>query len=417
MFRSVIPAILAVALTACGGGGGNQSAAPSNVFELSSPLLGDSSKHRSAILDFRFDQSDLNQQGFEVNSFHAVKPIVDQIKATGFDTLTFQTNIPIDPATGQLVFFDPNPSHYNRDKRLPKDFWPLVRYAKQKGLKVAVKAEPVNYVNDETISDLSYARFFTPTFVANFFNSLLTYQRELGLLAQQNGVDIFYVGYQNIGLDSAAYESNWTAVVTNLRQVFSGKLIYTTCYRCINNVVWNKVDIIGLEFNPDLSSVPVYDSRQILSMYNNPVMFDGRSSITLIKDLARQYSKPILLDGVRIHLADIAVSTRSDYWDNNNLPSGSSQNLNYDLARARYVALFELISGALNNTVSGVAIGEYAPWLEANWIQQPTNSVGTMFYQYQQGAGSVYKNTFVETLLSGYLLKAWNYCVLCVANP
>ena len=63
MFRSVIPAVLAVALTACGGGGGggggSTSVSPAPSVQLASPMLGNASKHRSAIVDLRFDQSTL----------------------------------------------------------------------------------------------------------------------------------------------------------------------------------------------------------------------------------------------------------------------------------------------------------------------------------------------------------------------
>ena len=152
MFRSVIPAVLAVALTACGGGGGETATTtPAPSIQSASPMLGDMSRHRSAIVDLRFDQSDQTQQGYAVTSFQAVSPMIDHIKSVGFDTVTMQTNIPIDPNTGQLVFYDPDVTHSNRDKRLPKDFWPLVRYAKQQGLKVALDAQPVNYINDNQI--------------------------------------------------------------------------------------------------------------------------------------------------------------------------------------------------------------------------------------------------------------------------
>ena len=118
---------------------------------------------------------------------------------------------------------------------------------------------------------------------------------------------------------------------------------------------------------------------------------------------------------MRIQPADTGVGPRSDLWDYNFGPTGSNQTLNYDLARARYIALFELVNTQIGKHVLGITLSEYTPWLEASWITG-NSSNSAVWYQYKLGSGSLYNNSVLESVISNYLLKTWNYCVYCVAS-
>lgn len=152
MWKLVIYTVL-VALTGCGGGSADPSQNNPSGQILTSQIakVADSecvvkpirkpNTYRSAVLDMRFDQPDFNNQGMLVNSYHAVTLYIDKINCVGFDTVVFQTNTPIDTVTGALMLYDPDASHYNRNKSIPQDFWPLVDYAKKKGLTVFIKLD------------------------------------------------------------------------------------------------------------------------------------------------------------------------------------------------------------------------------------------------------------------------------------
>jgi hypothetical protein len=157
-------------LTGCGGGGGDgggatavPTSAPDSIVVVV-PLGGpakppscvvkpalDADKYRSAIMDMRFEQVDYTADGKLVDGYDAVSRVIDKIDCVGFNTIVFQTNIPIDVKTGNLELYDSSPVAYNRDKNLPKDFWRLVKYSKDRGLKVFIKAIPVNHINDVNI--------------------------------------------------------------------------------------------------------------------------------------------------------------------------------------------------------------------------------------------------------------------------
>ena len=142
-------------LTGCGGGGGGDTAVatstPDPIVWVPAPVspstavvatpattpakspncvvkpTGDTDKYRSAIMDMRFEQPmDFTADGKPVAGYEAVTRVIDKIDCVGFDTIVFQTNIPIDTATGKLELYDSRPGAWNPDKNIPKDFWRLV---------------------------------------------------------------------------------------------------------------------------------------------------------------------------------------------------------------------------------------------------------------------------------------------------
>lgn len=366
-------------------------------------------KYRSAVMDMRFDQgNDTNLQGYLVNSVKAVAPIIDKIDCVGFDTLIFQTNIPLDPVTGDLVMYDPDPTHYNRDKHLPADFWPLVKYAKSKGLRVFVKAIPVRYDNDTNLCPACFNNSVTPAFADKFFASLTQYETFLATQAQAYNVDGFYVGVLNIGLDNDQYSTNWSRLITQIRSVFTGKLIYLSCYQC-TNTVWSKVDLVGLMTTDVISSTNATSLPQLL---NAPTV---NELVNFVKTNFAQYQKPIMLDEISIN----ATGNSMDVWNllQNNLTAAGSQfngaRPNYPLQGIEISAMFELAAGPLSNNVSALAFREYMPWVESSWIQNPqTNPYGISYSVWEKLGISLYHNDAAQAKLSQYLQQPWGYRTL-----
>ena len=108
-------------LGGCGGGVGISSTPPvtppvTTTSCVVKPAIG-SDKYRSAIVDMRFEQpNDFTADGKLVNSYEAVASVINKIDCVGFDTVVFQTNIPIDIATGKLELYDSRPGAFNPDK-------------------------------------------------------------------------------------------------------------------------------------------------------------------------------------------------------------------------------------------------------------------------------------------------------------
>lgn len=361
-------------------------------------------KYRSAIMDMRFDQlTDLTAEGLMVSSYRAVVPIIDKINCVGFDTVVFQTNIPIDIATGNIQLYDANPVGANRDKSLPKDFWPLVEYAKSKGLRVFVKAIPVNYVSDNVIGIgfTNPALALPSTFsTSQFFKSIESYEVQLATQAEKYKVDGFYVGSTNVGLDDNPYSANWDQVISSIKSVYTGKLIYESCDRC-NNVVWKKVDLVAVGIGDAIAGISGDSIAQIL---NDNI---ANRLIVNIQNIAIRYQKPILLDAVVVG----ATGKADDLWGmlNSNQLTYTNVQPNYNLQAIKISAVFELMGARLNNTVNGVQWSEYMPWVRATWILNPRTTQQWNWHCTMLYGVSLYENESAQAKISDYLKRPWGY--------
>ena len=417
MKHIVAVSVLSLILSACGGGGGgggeapttgtNRSTIPSDpavvtTVTTNTPVLTNcitkpalaAGTYRVAPVDMRFDQpTDFNSLGQLVAGYDNVSTVINKINCVGYDTIVFTTNIPMDPATGNLVLYDPNPADYNRNKAPPQDLWRLVTYAKGLGLRVFIQAIPVNYTTDDPICPIcsnNTSVTLTPTFAANFFNTLNTYGKQLAQSAQSVGADGFYVGSLQLGLDSSTYNSQWDTVISTYRSVFSGKLLYAACYQC-TNVIWNKVDIVDLGVN-----FPTTTTATTLQQ----LVVDYSKTDIASKVLANSatYKKPIILSGLSVNAAETAV----DPW--NTLMAGGSFGAaapNYSLQSMKLAAELELISIKLNGAVSGEVIGNYLPWTNATWIENGTYNV--QWHTWLSLGDDTYHNQAYQDTISSYL--------------
>jgi hypothetical protein len=398
---------LVLFLTGCGGGGGAVApVVPPMVVPVSScvvkPAIG-SDKYRSAIVDMRFEQpNDFTADGKPVNSYEAVASVINKIDCVGFDTVVFQTNIPIDIATGKLELYDSRPGAFNPDKNIPKDLWRLVEYAKNKGLKVFVKAIPVNHTNDVVICPgCTGTEFALPsTFsTANFFNTLFSYETTLAREAEKYKVDGFYVGVMNLGLDTAQYDADWDRVIAQVKSVYKGKLIYEACDRCTAKV-WSKVDIVAVHTGGFMTNAT---ATNIAGIFNDILIFNF---VIDIQRIATLYQKPILLDTIN-------VSATGKKEDLGGVLSGAipytSLQPNYELQGIKIAAVFELLGARLTDRVVGLQWAEYMPWSQATWIQNPTNTNSWAWHHVQFYGFDLLNNESAQKKLSEYFSKPWGY--------
>ena len=395
----------------CGGGGGGvigpvTTPVPTVIPPVTTsscvvkPAIG-SDKYRSAILDMRFEQpNDFTADGKLVNSYEAVVPVLNKIDCVGFDTVVFQTNIPIDVDTGKLELYDSRSGAFNPNKNIPKDFWRLVDYAKNKGLKVFVKAIPVNHTNDVVICPGCTRTEFVlpPTFSTdNFFNALFSYETTLAREAEKYKVDGFYVGVMNLGIDTAQYDAEWDRIIAQVKSVYKGKLIYEACNQCTANV-WRKVDIVAIHTSNVFEMAPSETVAGLLT---------DTSILNLVGDVQRiatLYQKPILLD--TINIGTTGKSTDLGAVISGGLPYTSLQP-NYALQAIKISSVFELLGTKLSNRVVGLQWSEYMPWSQATWIQNPTNDTAWRWHQVQFYGFDLLNNESAQKKLAEYFSKPW----------
>ena len=400
----------------CGGGGGSGDVSPTASVTtpgtpqvkppvttsscVVKPAIG-SDKYRSAILDMRFEQpNDFTADGKPVNSYEAVATVINKIDCVGFDTVVFQTNIPIDIATGKLALYDSRLGAFNPDKNIPKDFWRLVDYAKNKGLKVFIKAIPVNHTNDVVICPGCTSTEFVlpPTFLtANFFNALFSYETTLAREAEKYKVDGFYVGVMNLGIDTAQYDADWDRIIAQVKSVYKGKLIYEACNQCSANV-WSKVDIVAIHTSNVFEMAP---SETVAGLLTDTSILNLLGDVQRIATL---YQKPILFDTINIG----ATGKRTDLGAviSGAVPYTSLQP-NYALQAIKISTVFELLGTKLSTRVVGLQWSEYMPWSQATWIQNPTNDTAWRWHQVQFYGFDLLNNESAQKKLAEYFSKPW----------
>ena len=100
--------------------------------------------------DFPFVQpNDFKANGKLATSFETIKEMIDRAIVLGFDTVAFDTNVPINAQTGELQFQVAGSS--NGDKTFPQDIWKSIEYAESRGLRTILDLHVRNVLNDVAI--------------------------------------------------------------------------------------------------------------------------------------------------------------------------------------------------------------------------------------------------------------------------
>lgn len=391
--KHILWATLIFTLVGCGGGNpptANTTVAPVSTFPCADTQVMPDGKYRSVVIDIPHDYSSVTANGVIATSFENVKLTIDRAKCVGFNTVVFQTFIPIDATTGLLT------SAIGND--LPMDYWKFVDYSKQQGLKVALKMTPSEYQTDNLLHSSAYPG--VP--VIEMLNSLDQYYKEIAVKAEAHKADIMYIGYFQMGFDTPAYQLTWQSIINNVKLVYSGKTTYATCALCTNNVLWDLVDIISVDFEPTTKPLCSATVLQISAYY--------QSSINAIKDISQAYRKPIWLDEMDFEVAGCSFDVNTNSYSliqSGQLSASYAPNYNWQSNNIR--AVFEITATSLTDNVSGVVFGTYMPWIQAEWVQHPYGSQGILFNLFDKLGYSLYNNDQAQFTLEEYLGKPWGY--------
>lgn len=370
---ALVTLISTLVLTACGGGGGGGApgtpavATDAQPFTCVSQLQGSAGKYRAAVFDTRRDEPSYTAQGLQTTSFEATKLMIDRARCVGFDTIIFDVNVPLDPATG-LIVLETSTENY----RIPTDFWKYINYAKSLGITVAVRPIPVDYHDDETIQSNDNVP------VDQFFASVKSFIVPLAEQSNRNNVDFFFVGSYQSGLDAAQYDTQWTDIVNSVKAVYSKKITYATCDIC-DNIVWSKVDFVTV----------------------------GMGTASTIIAVADRYQRPVLIDGVAFDSVTPSGHT-SMLWQSVLSNSLVSATPNYELQQQKINSFFALVENDFRGRIMGFGIGAYLPWLQDRYIQTPTHPLDQMFKLFDNLGYSLYNNVSAQKTIQDHLSKPWN---------
>lgn len=319
-----------------------------------------------AYIDWRFDQpNDVTLLGHRVNSFANTRLVVNQIKNDGFNGIVLNTNVPIDPETGELTLIDKRPGAFNTNKNIPKDTWAVVQYAKKLGLDVTLNFNIVDYKTDTGITSSSVGPNFS---TEKFFNAVTSYESKIAALASRYKVNTIGIGDHQFGFDTDQYRPQWQNLVNQVRSKFKGDLSYSSGTGG-DNVVYGMVDIINVNRGPET--------------------LDKNVALNHINELYRKYNKPVQLSPIFASAADSGIDPWSMLMNNQSL---NDVNIRYDLQADK---IRDILKASIINTpesLAGIAFYEYAPWQQANWIQNPQDDQQRQWHLNTKLSSEFFKN-------------------------
>ncbi|AKM04955.1 glycoside hydrolase family 113 [Burkholderia pyrrocinia] len=113
--------------------------------------------------------------------------------------------------------------------------------AKAAGLSVTLKPHL-------DVADGTWRAYLAPSNVAHFFANYQAMIVHYAEIAQATGAGMLVIGTEMESLSGSAYEPYWDALISAVRQVYSGKLTYASGWNETANVsFWSKLDVIGAD--------------------------------------------------------------------------------------------------------------------------------------------------------------------------
>jgi hypothetical protein len=381
---------------------------------------------KSVNIDFPFAQkNDFRPDGKLATSFVTIKEEIDRALVLGFNTISFDTNVPINPLTGELMLRVGDNLLGNNDKSFSDEVWKGIEYAESLGLRTIIDLHIRNAYNDEAITNTNVGPNFD---FKKFFAAVNTFEVDLAKKAQQYGVDGFQIGSFNFGVVDAAYFDNWSSLVNSIRAVYSGTLRYNSNLEDLKNPLWNLVDEIQLSISPVWSLKDTYTAQDIANLYlSSYTMGNGKISTMSVNDRLDQYTK--LYPGKSISLEvsfkpgqsaghesvnpwgyvyDFSI-TGDGIKNANSLKVFPDAWIDYDLNSQKIAGFLEYFGNHLKNSISGVQYWQYMPWTEANWIRAPMNLEGQVWQSITRAGDALNWNPAAEQMLQTYLAKGWGF--------
>lgn len=223
----------------------------------------------------------------------------------------------------------------------------LIRYVKQKGIKIALKPT----VNCKDGNWRAFISFFERDVVCepkweNWFASYTDFQVHYAQIAQEEDVDLFIAGCEMVMTEHR--EKEWREVIASVRQVYDGLVTYNTDKYQENNVTW-------------------WDCLDMISSSGYYPTGKWEEELNRIENVVKKYQKPFFF-------AEIGCMSRKDsqYEPNN-------WSLRGELRLEEQVEWFEEMFAACENRnwVSGYGIWEWAPTIpkDESASQDPTYQV------------------------------------------
>ncbi|WP_027578337.1 carbohydrate-binding domain-containing protein [Bradyrhizobium sp. Ai1a-2] len=197
----------------------------------------------------------------------------------------------------------------------------LQTIADAKALGLSVSLKPMVSALDGAL-----ANSLTPSDPAAFFASYKTEIVHMAELAQQGGVSTLVIGNELSKLSGPEYRDDWVDLINAVRAVYHGEITYAAATdEAINVSFWDKVDVIGINAYPPLTTDRDPTVQEMVNAWNTmstddywAKVMDHKSPVDFFHSLALQYGKPVFftetgyrsVDGTNINPGNPPSSTQ-----------------------------------------------------------------------------------------------------------
>jgi hypothetical protein len=389
---------------------------------------------KSVNIDYPFEQKgDYRLDGVPVQNFIAIKELIDRAIELGFNAIGFDTNVPIDIRTGELQLSisredAPDYSDVNSDKSFSEVVWQGIEYAESMGLKTSIDLNIRNALNDVAITTSSIP---TTLDVNTLFESIKYFETQIANRAQSAGVDSIRIGNVNFGFSTVDYEQKWSEIIDSIRSVYEGSLSYQSYVWDGNNIIWDLVDVVKVEFNPKWPLQSSFTSEDIASLYLTPYLSANKnlsyqSALDSVLSLIDRYPDKKIELQVRFIPGESAGHEFDDIFsyvfehdtfsvnakDQSTLTSYPEEWIDTNLNNQKIAGFLEFFGNYLKNDISALQFWQYMPWAEANWIRNPSNNIGQAWQSFTKAGGALNWNPEGEKVISSYFTKEWGFSTL-----
>jgi hypothetical protein len=254
--------------------------------------------------------------------------------------------------------------------------------AEAKGHGLAVMVRPlIDFLDPAKIGTYSvgdWRSFYNPADPAAFFASYQTMIVAVAQTAQANGAAILCIGTELDQLAGPAYLTYWTEIITAVRAVFSGTLVYSANWDAAISPwrgqhgltagtgdlttqisFWSSLDFVGIDAYAPISdkASPVLADLiagwiEVPSDPTALAVTGNQSLISYFAGVAAKIGKPLFFTEIGYESASDAAAQ----------PAGSSTNIfNPALQANLYAAFFEAWQQSGNGTLTGVLFWNWDP--------------------------------------------------------
>ncbi|MBA2397277.1 MAG: calcium-binding protein [Bradyrhizobium sp.] len=142
----------------------------------------------------------------------------------------------------------------------------------------------------------------TPSEPAAFFASYKTEMLDFAHVAEQSGAESFSIGNELSKLTGPEFRSYWVDLIDSIRAVYHGTITYAAATdEAINVSFWDKVDVIGINAYPPLTTQLNPSVDEMVAAWKNmptdnywAAVMDHMSPVDFFHSLAVKYDKQVL---------------------------------------------------------------------------------------------------------------------------